>query len=181
MFQKDDCFRLGHIARLHGFKGELTLFIDTDNPSEYRDLESVFVEYDQKLIPFFLERIQLRDRGFAVAKFEDIDTEKAAKNLIGCSLYLPLDSIGELEEDEFYYFEIENFKVIDAVHGEIGKVVKVIDLSGNPLIEIDFNGKEILLPKQDQFIERVDKDNQIIYVAAPEGLIEMYLNPDEEE
>jgi len=180
MINQEDCFRLGHIARLHGFKGEVTIFIDTDNPSEYNELESVFVEYDKKLVPFFLERIQIRDRGFAVVKFEDIDTEKKAKDLIGCSLFLPLDTLPELDEEEYYYFEIEGYSVIDAVHGPIGKIVKVIDLSGNPLIEIDFNGKEILLPKQDQFIERVDKESKILYVNAPEGLIEMYLSEEEE-
>ena len=180
MIKQDDCFRLGHIARLHGFKGEVTILIDTDNPSEFKGLESVFVEYDKKLIPFFLERIQLRDRGFAVVKFEDVDTEKKAKDLIGCSLFLPLDNLQDLGDEEYYFFEIEGYKVVDEVHGPIGKIIKVIDLSGNPLIEIDFDGKEILLPKQDQFIDRIDKDSKTLYVKAPEGLIEMYLNEEEE-
>jgi 16S rRNA processing protein RimM len=179
MLTQDDCFRLGHIARLHGFKGELTIFLDTEDPIEFKGLESVFVEYDKKLVPFFLERIQLRDRGHATVKFEDIDTEKQAKNLVGCSLYLPLDNLPETAEGEYYYHEIIGFKVLDRNRGEIGVVTKVLDLSGNPLIEINFDGKEILLPKQDQFIEKVDKENRVLYVNAPEGLIGMYLGEEE--
>ena len=86
-----------------------------------------------------------------------------------------------MEGNEFYFFEIENFKVIDETHGEIGTVQKVIDLSGNPLIQIDFNGSEILLPKQDEFIKEIDWDNQTLHVTAPTGLIDMYLGIDEEE
>jgi 16S rRNA processing protein RimM len=179
MLTQDECFRLGHIARLHGFKGELTIFLDTEDPTEFKGLESVFVEYDKKLVPFFLERIQLRDRGHALVKFEDVDTEKGAKNLVGCPLYLPLDNLPQLEEDEFYHFELKDFKVIDETHGPIGNVVRIADHAGNPLIEINFNGKEILLPMQDQFIERIDKKEKTVYVKAPGGLIEMYLGEEE--
>jgi 16S rRNA processing protein RimM len=175
MFLKEDCFRLGHIARLHSFKGEVSIILDVDDPLDYKDLESVFVDYDGKLIPFFLERIQLQKKNFATVKFEDIETEEQAKKLVKRSLYLPLDSLPELDENEFYQFEIEGFKVVDANYGELGTVVKVIDLSGNPLFQIDSNGKEVLIPKQDQFVKSVDWDEEILHLECPEGLIEMYL------
>ncbi|MCB9222842.1 MAG: ribosome maturation factor RimM [Crocinitomicaceae bacterium] len=175
MFSKEDCFRLGSVAKLHGYKGEVSLFLDVDDPQEYKRLESVFVEIDGKLIPFFLEYLHLRNKGFAVAKFETIDSEKKATMLLKCGLYLPLDLLPETEENEFYYFEIENFKVIDEKHGDIGIVQHVIDLSGNPIIQIDKDGIEILIPKQDEFILKVDWDNETLYIKAPEGLIDMYL------
>lgn len=181
MFLKEDCFRLGSIARLHGYKGEVSIFLDVDNPNDYKNLESVFVEFDGKLVPFFFESMFIRNKGFAVAKFETIDNEKQANLIIKCGLYLPLDILPESEGKEFYYFEIENFTVIDELHGEIGVVQKVIDLSGNPIIQINFEGKEILLPKQEQFIKEIDWDNETIHIIAPEGLIEMYLGTDEEE
>lgn len=181
MFLKEDCFRLGSIARLHGYKGEVSIFLDVDNPNDYKNLESVFVEFDGKLVPFFFESMFIRNKGFAVAKFETIDTEKQATMLIKCGLYLPLDILPESEGKEFYYFEIENFKVIDVNFGEVGFVQKVIDLSGNPIIQIIHEDKEILLPKQEEFIHEIDWDNDTIHIQAPEGLIEMYLGTDEEE
>ena len=180
MLQKEDCFRLGSIARKHGFKGEVSIFLDVDDPQEYKALESVFVEVDGKLVPFFLEHIYIRNKGFAVAKFETIDNDKGALMLLKCGLYLPLDALPETEGNEFYHFEIENFKVIDEVHGDIGIVKHIIDLSGNPIIQIDFNGKEILIPKQDQFVKEIDWDEEILHINAPEGLIEMYLDEEEE-
>ena len=179
MFLKSECYRLGSIAKLHSYKGEVTIYLDVDEPEEYQYLESVFVDYGNKLIPFFLENIQLRQNGFAVVKFEDIDSEKQAKTILKCGLYLPLETLPELSEEEFYYHEIEGYKVIDDKVGEIGVVKQVLDVANNPLIEIEFEGKEILIPKQDQFIHRIDRDSKCLYISAPEGLLDMYLGEEE--
>ena len=175
MYLKEECFRLGSVARLHGYKGEVSIFLDVDNPQDYKNLESVFVEIDGKLIPFFLEHLFIRNKGFAVAKFETIDSEKQAQIILKRGLYLPLEVLPETEGTDFYYFEIEGFKVIDENYGEVGVVQQIIDLSGNPIIQIDSEGKEVLIPKQEEFILEIDRDKQVIKISAPEGLIEMYL------
>ena len=51
---KKDCYLLGNIAKTRGFKGELVLFLDVTNPFEYERLESVFVEMNGMLTPFFI-------------------------------------------------------------------------------------------------------------------------------
>lgn len=175
MFLKEDCFRLGSIARLHGYKGEVSIFLDVDDPQEFKNMESVFVEIDGKLVPFFLEHIFIRNKGFAVVKFETINSEKRAKQLLKSELYLPIDLLPEKEGNDFYDFEIEGFTVIDEQFGEVGKVTQILDLKSNPIIQIDAQGKEVLIPKQDDFILNIDWDEEKIYIKAPEGLIEMYL------
>lgn len=181
MFLREDCYKLGTIAKLHSYKGEVTIFLDVDDPWEYNELESVFVEYGNKLIPFFLESIQIKQNGFATVKFEDIDSERQATTILKCGLFLPLNTLPKLDDTEFYFHEIEGFAVIDAVKGPIGKVIEVVDLTNNPLISIDFEGIEILIPKQAQFIQRVDRETQTIYISAPEGLLDMYLGTEDEE
>ena len=179
MFQKEDCYRLGSVVKLHGFKGALSIYLDVEEPQEYENLESVFLDYQGKLVPFFLESIQVRNNGYAVAKFEDIDSEDEAKVILKCGLYLPLDQLEELGEDEFYYFEVEGFKAVDVNRGEIGIIKRILDLSGNPLFEIDYNGIEILIPSKDEFIDRIDREEETVYLKAPEELLDMYLNPEE--
>ena len=63
----------------------------------------------------------------------------------------------------------------DVEHGNIGKVIQVIDLSANPLIQIDKDGTELLLPLQEGVIREVDRKHQLLKVAAPPGLVELYL------
>jgi 16S rRNA processing protein RimM len=181
MFLKKDCYRLGVISKLHSYKGEVTIYLDVDDPLEYKNLESVFVEYGNKLVPFFLERIAIRPNGQAVVKFEDVETERRAKTILKCGLYLPLDTLPELGDKEFYFHEIEGFEVIDENYGPIGNVIHIIDQTNNPLIAIDHEGIEILVPNQKQFIKLIDRENKRVKINAPEGLLDMYLGSEEEE
>ena len=42
--QKADCYHLGYIAKLHGFKGEVSFFLDVTDPFEYEGLKQVYVD-----------------------------------------------------------------------------------------------------------------------------------------
>jgi len=56
---KADCFELGYVAKLHGFKGEVSLFLDVTNPSDYASLDAVFIEINQQLTPFFRRILEI--------------------------------------------------------------------------------------------------------------------------
>jgi 16S rRNA processing protein RimM len=58
---------------------------------------------------------------------------------------------------------------------EVGKIKGVNDSTAQALFEIDRNDTEILIPMNDEFISKVDKENQVIHVNTPEGLIDLYL------
>lgn len=173
--KKDDCFFLGKIVKKYSFKGELLVKLDTDEPELYDNMESVFVEVRNHLVPFFIESSQLHKSELLRIKFEDVDTEVDAESLLKCDLYLPLEFLPQLEDDKFYFHEIIGFKVEDKNYGYIGKITSVNDSTAQSLFEIDRDGVEILIPMNDEFISKVDKANQTIYVNTPEGLIDLYI------
>lgn len=109
-----------------------------------------------------------------MVKFEDVSAEEAVK-LVNKDIYLPLESLPELDEDGFYYHEIIGYKVIDSRKGEIGQIKNVNDSGVQDLFEVDFNGREILIPIVDDWILEVNKDQKFIRLQTPEGLIELYL------
>lgn len=173
--QQSDCFQLGYIAKLHGFKGEVSLFLDVTNPEDYATLDAFFIEINGQLTPFFVESFQLKNKGFAAVKLEGVDTENDAKVLLRKSCYLPLSILPELDDKHFYDHEIEGFAVVDSTYGAIGNVEQVIDLSVNPLLQIMKGDTEILVPFVDGLVQRVDRPNKTLHITAPEGLIAMYL------
>ena len=173
--QIQDCYYLGLIAKLHGFKGEVSLFLDVSNPEDYADLDMVFIEINNQLTPFFIESFKLKNKGFAAVKFEGVDSETDARFLQRKSLYLPAEILPELTGTSFYDHEIVGFTVIDTNFGEVGVVDEVLAYQVNPLLSI-MNGKiEVLVPLIDGLVKEVNRENKTMTITAPEGLIEMYL------
>lgn len=173
--RKEDCFYLGKIVKKYSFKGDLLVKLDTDEPEMYEEMESVLVDKRNKLIPFFIEESQLHKSDLLRIRFEDIETEEDANALIGAELYLPLDLLPKLTGNLFYYHEIIGFTAEDEAFGEIGKITGVNDVTPQALFEIDREGKQILIPMTDHFIQKVDRRNKTIYLKVPEGLIEIFL------
>lgn len=174
--RKEECFYLGKIVRKHSFKGEVVAKLDTDEPELYKELESVFVALGDNLVPFFIEKSLLQKGNQLRIQFEDIDSEDDADAILGSELYLPLEFLPKLTGNKFYFHEIINFEIEDVHHGFVGVITGINDSSAQPLFEIDANGTEIFIPMIDDFIKKVDRENNRITVEAPEGLIDLYLN-----
>lgn len=171
---KENCYQVGYITKLHGLQGEVTAFFDVDNPAEYENLESVFVDINNKLVPFFIETLEVTPKKI-ILKFEDIDSPEAAEELLGRELYLPLTALPPLSGNAFYYHEIIGFTVIDAEFGELGPVKEVYTQSHQDLLACEHKGREVLFPLTDELIERLDREKQELHVRLPEGLIQLYL------
>lgn len=173
---KADCFHLGYVAKLHGFKGEVSLFLDVTNPSEYEKIESVFIDINDQLTPFFIESFKLKNHPFAAVKFEGVNSENDAKIIDHKNLYLPLSFLKELSGTNFYDHEVVGFTVIDEKYGKVGILESIIDLSINPLVQVMNGEKEVLIPLITNLVKKVDRANKELHILAPEGLIELYLD-----
>lgn len=172
---KDNCFFLGKIVKTNGLKGDLSVFLDVDDLNDYADLDSVFVERKRSLVPYFIESIQIRNNG-AVVHFEDVDTLEDAQDLVGSCLYLPLDVLPPLDGNRFYYHEVIGFEVEDINEGALGVLREINDNSAQAILCIDHpSGKEVMIPLVDQFLVEVDREGRKLKVAAPEGLVDFYL------
>ena len=173
--RKEDCFYLGKIAKKFSFKGEVLIFLDTDEPELYENMESVFVEFNKNLVPFFIENSNLHKNDFLRVKFEDVDDEAEADSIMGCEIYLPLNLLPKLEGNQFYFHEVIGFEIEDQRLGVFGKIVSINDSSAQPLFEVVNGNVEILVPMIDQFLVKIDRENKKVIMDLPEGLVEMYL------
>ena len=173
--RKEECFYLGKIAKKFSFKGEVLIYLDTDEPELYENMESVFVEFNKNLVPFFIENSSLHKNDFLRVQFEDVDSEAEADTLLGCAVYLPLSMLPKLEGNQFYFHEVIGFEIEDKRLGVFGKIVSINDSSAQPLFEVVNGEVEILIPMIDQFLVKIDRENKKVIMDLPEGLIEMYL------
>jgi 16S rRNA processing protein RimM len=172
--QHDSCFQLGTFIKKVGTDGRLLLQLETDNPKAYTKTESIFVEINKRLVPFFVQSFRLQPSNTAHVLLEDIGNNEEAEMLIGSDVYLPLEQLPKLTGKKFYYHEIIDYEVFDLVSNlSIGKITDVLENGASDLFQIIENGNEILIPIIDDFIEKIDREKSIIYMQLPEGLVEI--------
>ena len=173
--KKEDCFYLGKIVKKYSFKGEVLAKLDTDEPDIYENLDAIFLELRNNLVPFFIEHSQLHKSELLRIKFEDVDAEADADAIMKSGLYLPLDLLPKLKGDKFYFHEVIGFTIEDTNFGKVGVIKAINDSTAQALFEIDREGTEVLIPMNDELIVKVDRENKTILVETPEGLIDLYL------
>ena len=172
---KEECFYLGRVAKTHGIKGEVTIRLDVDDPSQYRGMKFFLLEINKVLTPFFVEKVSCSGDKFYVT-IQDIKTVEAASALTGKEVYLPLEMLPKLSGKQFYYHEVKGFTLVDETHGELGPIVDVLEYPTQAILQVFKDKKEILIPILEHVIQKVDRKSKKLYVKAPEGLIDMYLS-----
>ncbi|MNL30543.1 16S rRNA-processing protein RimM [compost metagenome] len=105
---------------------------------------------------------------------EDVDHIDKAQPLVRKKVYLPHDKMPERDPDDFRYTDLIGYLVIDEVHGELGEITHVQEMPQQFIATVDFNGKELMFPLNDDLMLGIDAEDQVLEVDLPEGLVELY-------
>ena len=164
-------FEFGWVQRTHGNQGFLRGVYEGRHPEQYKDLESVFLFTEEGPVPFFFEKLQWQGNTI-LFKFRDIDTVEDASNLVGMKILLPDELLPELPENDFFLHDLIGMEIVDRKLGKLGKVVSYFDQTAQPLIEIDYHGKPLLLPLAEELTHNIDLQGGSIEISLPDGYIE---------
>ena len=170
----EDYFYLGKITKKFGIKGELVIYLDTDEPEKYHSLKSVFLDMEGEPIPFFIENIKIKSSNQLIVLFQDVD-DSSSSHYVGINLYLPMSMLPKLTGNKFYYHEIKGFTVVDVNKGNIGICNDVLDYTHHAILQVINDKGEVLIPIVDDFLKTVNREAKTIEIEAPPGLIELYM------
>ena len=168
-----DLVLIARAVKTHGLKGEVVAELLTDFPERFEDLDEVVLVSpggEQKYVSIEEFWFQ-KDR--VVLKLEGYDDVDAAKQLVGYVFAVPESDRVQLEEDEFYDWELEGctVKVGDE---SIGQVRSVMKTGGTDVLVIgDAAGKERLVPLAAPIVVKIDAAAKTIVVDPPEGLLDL--------
>jgi 16S rRNA processing protein RimM len=165
---------VARVAKPRGLKGEVACDLLTDFPERF--------EWVDELIAVFpggrRERLELEGHWLhgsrVVLKLKGFDTPEAAAALAGCTLAVPESEAVELEEGEFYDWQLEGCRVETIQGREVGTVREVLHTGGEApvLVILDEANRENLVPLAESICVEIDVDAKLIRVDAPEGLLE---------
>ena len=149
--------------------------MDVDDVKPYASLDCVYVDIDQQKIPFLIQSWHGKDK-LVKAKLEDIDTIDQAKSLKGRKLFLPLHLLPEkTDESDFFYHEVIGYQLIEKQQGLLGLVEDVYDMPAQDMLVSTWQGKEIMIPIVDDFLEKIDHESKTVFLVLPDGFLEAYL------
>jgi len=170
----DDLIVVARIARTRGLRGEVVADLLTDFPGRFEALESVIA-----IAPDGSRRsLQIEEHWFhgnrLVLKFVGFDQIETAKELVGCDLAVPVDDRVKLPENSFYDWELIGCRVETTEGQTVGEVSKIVRTGAGELLSIvDANGRDRLVPMVGDIVIDIDKDQKLIRIDPPEGLLEL--------
>lgn len=172
MIQLENCYKLGQIQKTHGVDGQMVLKLEHVQIDNIKKMEWVFFIIEGLPVPFFVLEWSERAPDGVLLSIEDITTVELAKRYKGTTIYIDKKSISK----QSHTMEIEatiGFKLIETIAGEIGVLEEIMDLNSNRLMRCMQGKKETLIPLQDEFITKIDGRKKIVYLALPEGLLDL--------
>ncbi|UPQ75391.1 ribosome maturation factor RimM [Chryseobacterium nepalense] len=178
--RKEDCYLLGKITRRHGLAGNVILKLDTDQPELYNKLESIFVEINGLLVPFFIEKSSRSKSDVLNISFKN-STEALVDQSLGKNVYLPLSTLPKLSGKQFYYHEIIGYNILDENDNDCGVIRSVNDQTAQTYFITNLDGKEVVIPIIKDWIIEVNREEKFIKMQLPEGLIDVFLVPSKKD
>lgn len=174
MNDQEDLIVVAHIVKVRGLRGEVVADLLTDFPDRFEQLTSlVAVSADGSH-----RSLQIEEHWFhgdrLVLKFAGFDQIEAAKELVGCDLAVPADERIELPDDSFYDWELIGCRV-ETVSGQaVGEVRAIMRPGGVELLSVvDADNRDRLVPMAADIVIEIDKDQKLIRIDPPAGLLEL--------
>ena len=172
--KKEDCYFLGKITRKHGLAGNVILKLDTDQPEMYQKLESLLVEINGLLVPFFVDKQQWQRSDTKIISFKN-SSEALVEQSIGKGVFLPLSTLPPLSGKKFYYHEVIGFEIREEDGKSCGNIVSINDQTAQNYFILNLADKEIIIPIIRDWILEVNREEKFIKMQLPEGLMDVFL------
>ena len=156
---------IGKYVNTHGIKGEIRILSDF----EFKDkiFKKGFTIYiGSEKLPMTINTYRIH-KNYDMLTFDEIKDINNIEKYKGMNVYAIKEQI---ETSEIFNEDYIGMDVI--MDREIGKVVDIVKSKAYDLLVINNNKKKNYIPKIDEFIEKIDVENNKIYIRKIEGLID---------
>jgi len=137
-------------------------------------IKVIFLEQKKDdLLPYFVEAARKKGENDLYLKLEGIDSKEAASKFMRREVWM-------IEEEVQIHTRKDNpigwvgYCVVDKGN-DLGPIVEIIEQPHQVLGRLEINSKEVLIPINDQTLEKIDHKKRRLLLNLPDGLLEVYL------
>jgi 16S rRNA processing protein RimM len=171
MAYKNDIL-LGRIIKVSGWEGAVTVKLERFFPGKLPHMESVFLEIEGRLVPFFISDSEYSGADILRLKFDGYDSSGKVTEFVGCRVFLTSAATVENETEDIQ--TLTGYSVVTSDSILLGTVDEVIQNPGQWLLSVITGSKTtILIPLHEHFIVKIDNEKRVLIMDIPEGLTEI--------
>lgn len=165
---------VGKIVNTQGIKGEVRVLSQTDSPQERYKKGAKLMVFIKGKDPIELTITNHRKhKNFDLLTFEGYPTINEVEPLRDGILMVPKAELSELNEDEYYYYEIIGLEVYKESGEKLGEVKEILSPGANDVWVVQRQDKpDALIPFISSVVKNIDLEQQKAYVEIPEGLLD---------
>jgi 16S rRNA processing protein RimM len=163
---------LGRILKVQGYEGLLIVRLDKEPGDYLSEMESVFIESEGLLVPFFISELDIASQDLLRIKLDGYESRDKVAEFVGCRIFMTSEREGNSLEPEIG--GLTGFTVIGKDKQIIGTIKEIVRNPGQDLLVVESIGrKEILVPFHEDLICDINEDGRIIEIDIPEGLADI--------
>ena len=170
----EDVVVVARIVKTRGLRGEVVADLLTDFPDRFENLKSLIgLATDGSRRSLEIEE-QWFHGNRLVLKFAGFDSIDEAKELVNYDLAVAAEDRIELPENNYYEWELIGCRVETVSGASVGEVAEVMRTGGVEILKVvDDAGRDRLIPMASDIVVEIDKDQKLIRIDPPEGLLEL--------
>jgi 16S rRNA processing protein RimM len=166
-----DLLEVGVIIGTHGLRGDLKIRPLPSGALALPAARSVYIkDSNGHLARYEAVRSSLHKQNILL-RLSGLESLAAVEPLVGTSVWMARSDLPELDDQQFYWFDLEGLEVIDRQLGALGRVVGMFSTPAHDILEVDGPTGEILIPAIVPFLVEVDRESGQLHVNLPEGLV----------
>ncbi|OQP86899.1 ribosome maturation factor RimM [Rhizobium rhizosphaerae] len=163
---------MGTVGAAQGLRGEVRVKSFSGDPMAIGDYGHLHAE-DGRVF----EVLEVREaKNVVIVRFRGINDRTAAEALNGLNLFIDRDNLpdDDLDEDEFFYADLEGLEAFDAEGRSYGTVTGVFDFGAGDLLELKGPGKRpVLIPFSEHAVLEIDLEaGRLLLDPVAAGLVE---------
>ena len=163
---------VGRIGRAHGTHGAVHIAASGETLGTRAPGDKLYLRLPTgEVRALALEELKWHRRMW-LGRFAGVDTREMAEELGGEELFLPEDELPQLEDGEYYYYQLIGLEVETTDGTFLGVLRKVIPTGSNDVYMVVKDDREVLIPAIEDVIRSIDLKRGRMQVTLPEGLID---------
>jgi len=169
---KRELFPIGRVVKPHGVKGKIKVEYFGEDLSRFSDYREILIQdrtggtqsYEVLEVGQQPHRLILRLKG--------VESIEEAVPLLGKEIFIRKEQLPDLNEKEYYWFDILGMVVETGEGKRIGKVKEILPTGANDVYVVEGKRGEICLPATEEVIQSIDVERKVMKVIRMEGLWE---------